>query len=337
MISAPTIAARLRSSVPVLVFCALLPLSGCGDGGGGSGNAPSVELDTPITSDRCVVTISYPAEADVDLADINFDYSGVTGNFGERGSARCRGLAQGATRTAAINGCDDVCAQGEHRELYLSFAMGQSLDDLSLHTPADLFECLFEGDGSTLTSLPGSIHLTGPAFADINAVSADVHVACNGWPSTTTTTVTTTTTLPCEGSECSAGDVAPVQIWLDDAVQLGALQFDIVFSGAVGRFDEFHAGSVKCSLGTGVNALFATNQIPPIDDATCIDCERRLSAAFAFGAGYTGPGRLMTCDFIVGEHSPVAGDFSINVVDASTPDGQQTAFPAVSVRGLPPD
>ena len=201
-----------------------------------------------------------------------------------------------------------------------------------------MFECLFEGDGSTLADLGGTGYLWGPFFAEIEEVPFDVRVECDGWPSTTTTTSSTSTTLPCDGSECGTGDVISVQLWLEDERELGSMQFDVVFSSLVGAFDQHNPGNVKCSLGTGVNALFATNQVPRIDDPTCVECERRFTAGFVFTNGHTGPGRLASCDFVIGTQAPEVSDFSINLVEAVDVNLMPIEpLPGISIRGLPGD
>jgi hypothetical protein len=329
---------RSRRILSLFMVCGLFHLPGCGSGDAVSAN-PAIVVDDSITSGQCVVTVSYPAEAVVDLASVGFDYSDVVGNFGERGvHARCRSLVDGATRVTTVNTCDETCAQGERRRLYLDFAMGQALDDLVTHTPADLFECLFEGDGATLVELAGAPSLSGPFFEEIEEVPLEIRVECDGWPNATSTTSTTSTTLPCGGSGCEEGDRISLELWLDDEIELGSIQFDVTFSSRVGVFDQFTPGNVKCSLGAGVNALFATNQVPRIDDATCMDCERRFTAGFVFGNGYTGPGKLASCDFVVGPEVPAAADFSVEIVDVADIHVMPIdPPPGVSLRGFPED
>jgi len=326
---------------PVLVpLLAVLAFSACGEGGGG-GQSLAVRMESNATSGQCVVTIGYAAQGVADIADMALDYSEVEGSFGANGrDARCRSLIDGATRVDTLNRCSDAaCEQGGHRDLYLVFAMGESYDDLTLETPADLFECLFEGDGETLSNLTGRIEVTGPGFTTHDTGAVEVRVNCDGWPNTTTTTSTTTTSLlPCGGESCEAGEVIPIQIWLDDAVTLGALQLNIDFSSLVGGFDQHATTAAKCTLHPGVNALFATNQTPRIDDPDCDACQRRLVVAMVFGAGYTGPGPLMNCRFVVGQQPPTAADISLQIVEATTVwIDPIDPLPGISLRGFPED
>ena len=114
---------------------------------------------------------------------------------------------------------------------------------------------------------------------------------------------------------------------------------NIDFPSAAGAFDQFATPAVRCTPAPGLNALYATNQYPRMDDPSCGPCERRLAVGFAFGDGYAGPGRLLTCDFRVGERSPRVGDFSLTVVDAVTVNGLDPIVPPprLSVRGLAAD
>jgi hypothetical protein len=307
-----------------LLFISMLATvsSGCAEGDGQGASSPEVQLETSGDSDQCVVTIAYGGNARVDAIDLTFDYSEVDGDFGEaQYGTRCRSVAKGVTRTTAFNRCDDTCAAGEHRELYLSLSIGQPLDDTVLETPADLFECLFRGDSATLAGLDSQLLMWGSNFETL-AIDAPLtlDVSCDGWPDSTTTTSITTTTFSCQNEECS-GEIVPVGLRLDDAVSVGSLQVDVEVPAEVGAFEQFATtAALRCRLADGINALYANNQVPRFDDASCDGCTRRATFGFVFpGAGLTGPADLITCDFVVGSRLPELADLPVTIADASSP------------------
>src|SRR6185369_11168478 len=97
---------------------------------------------------------------------------------------------------------------------------------------------------------------------------------------------------------CSAGDIIPITLRLDDDVEIGSLQLSIRYPGSIGAFDQYPTPSIKCSMPSDVNALYATYQAPRIEEP-CDGCERTLNVGFAIPSGYTGPGTLLTCNFVV--------------------------------------
>jgi hypothetical protein len=324
-----------RRGVPAFLCCLVLLVAGCGNGGEGTSGAANVVMDDTITSDRCVVTFGYAGERDVDIVDIRIHYTDVIGDFGPAlYEARCRGLVDAATRVTTFNTCEDSCAQGEERSLFLSLSMGQSSDDVVLRTPASMFECYFEGDGATLERLTGEMWLSDRAPSNEAVASFDASIECDGWPSTTTTTSSSTTsTLPCDGGPCEPGAVLPLEFWLDDDVEMGSLQITVTFPAMAGEFDRNQTpSSMNCTPDPAVNGLYATNQDIATEGVTTLDA--RL--AWVFVPSLSGPHRLLTCDFVVGDESPARDDFSITVIDASDPSGQLVEpAPGVSIRGFP--
>lgn len=285
---------------------------------------------------------SYPklrspsGEAVVDSAELVLDYTHTNGDFGgPRYDARCRSLVDETTEFVAFNRCPDSCDDGANRELYLRFGTGQTSDDLVFRPPGDVFECLFRGAGETLSGLTSVLRLYDVALNPIPNTGVEVRVECDGWPNPTTTTISSTTTLTCSEPECEQPNTT-FQFWLDDAVTLGSLQFDVYFPKAVGAFVHFNRSNVRCDLAPGVNALFATNQGDRLDGSNPNPDEQRLTVGFIFTRGHTGPGKLLTCDFAVGERPPTAGDFLVRVADASTPTVDSVIpLPTVSIRGFP--
>ncbi len=95
---------------------------------------------------------------------------------------------------------------------------------------------------------------------------------------------------------------------LSPTSKIGALQFDSDYSAAGGRMDGTGA-DVVCVKAPGFTAVDALN-----DD----DVGRKLSMAFADGAGFTAPRDLITCRFIDdGGIAPAPGDFVNTVTDCA--------------------
>jgi hypothetical protein len=326
-------ASRTVSTLPAIL--ALL-LNACSDGEGESGGA-SVIFDSAISSNQCVATLRVDGTGTINIATIILDYTSVDGGFGEAGeNVRCRNLVRDATRSVALNRCDDDCSQGEHREVYIDFAMGQSEDDLVLDAPADIAECLFEGDAESLDRIGARVFFSTKPEGSVPQETIALRVRCDGWPHTTTTTSSSTTTMPCAGETCEEGDVIPVEFRLESPVSLGSLQLNVEFSSTVGAFDQTATPAARCRVAPAFNGLYATRQSPHIDDPECAPCERLLVIGFAFGAGYDGPGTLLTCDFVVGSRLPEASDFEITVVEATdTNFGQPVEPPPVISIRLP--
>jgi len=126
--------------------------------------------------------------------------------------------------------------------------------------------------------------------------------------------------------ELPTGETCDIDFDLTNAVTLGALRFEVDYSGAPGGFQGSGAGipsggTLACSSPLqGTDAAFSDN-----DDGL-------LTAGFISNGGFTGPTTLATCVFeVIGPSqlttgggattfaAPVAGDFAITVTDASTP------------------
>jgi hypothetical protein len=91
---------------------------------------------------------------------------------------------------------------------------------------------------------------------------------------------------------------------------LGALQIDIGYANAQGEF-EGSADQVVCADQTGSLSSFNDN-----------DANRTLSAGFISIAGFTTPADIVRCNFNTPNGDltdPVAGDFTLTVVDATDP------------------
>jgi hypothetical protein len=118
-----------------------------------------------------------------------------------------------------------------------------------------------------------------------------------------TTTVGGTTTTVGGG-----GNTFTIGFDLVEAVNIGALQFSVDYSGAPGGFDGA-ADTVLCSDKTGSLASFNDNE-----------ATSTLSAGFINLGGFTGPRQVATCTFTSTGAAPVPGDFVLTVEDAAQPD-----------------
>jgi hypothetical protein len=121
--------------------------------------------------------------------------------------------------------------------------------------------------------------------------------------STTTTSTTTTTTAPSMG-----GGSFAVAFQVEEANNYGALQYDVDYTGAPGGF-EGAADSVTCAADGGLGGVIAT-----FNDN---EGTTTLSSAIISLGGFAGPTTVATCTFVSTGAAPVAGDFTITVIDAS--------------------
>jgi len=123
----------------------------------------------------------------------------------------------------------------------------------------------------------------------------------------------------------SAGSAAAgctVTFDLDDAVTIGALQFEVDYSGAAGSFDGAADGVACTSLVAG--ALTTFNDI---------EASSTLVVVQSVLAGFAGPGSVVSCTYSGAPPAPT--DFIFTVVDASdtTPE-PIIPMPTVSVGSI---
>jgi hypothetical protein len=209
--------------------------------------------------------------------------------------------------------------------------------------PVDVSECTFLTDNPALA--PSDFGLTivdqsAPDFTPTNATMEITSVTCVCAPGSTTTTTTvggstttttvggSTTTTTVGGSTTTTtmgGNIWNIEISLDDAVTLGALQFALDYSAAGGQFVGL-AGAVSCTSPLSASGAFVT-----FNDEDAITTLNMAAVALS---GFAGPTIVANCDFDAAV-MPVAGDFAILVVDASDPALMPIVpLPVVSVTGI---
>jgi hypothetical protein len=109
-----------------------------------------------------------------------------------------------------------------------------------------------------------------------------------------------------------------VAIELADELSVGALQFDVSYSGAEGAFVG-EAGEVSCETA------------PPgiLSSFNHIAADKTLRAAFVAVEGVQGPTRLTSCKY---QGNVSASDFTVTVRDASSPELEELdPVPALTV------
>lgn len=196
-------------------------------------------------------------------------------------------------------------------------------DDLDL-------DSLFDGATTTTTMAPTT---TMGATTTTSTTSTSSTIVTTTMPVTTTTSTTSstivTTTLPVTTTTSTTtttlagGATSILTFTLDDAVNLGALQFDVGYANAAGNFIAGALGP-DCTTNGGVGGFGAYND----NTASSVASVGLISLA-----GFTGPMDVATCRF---DGAPLAGDFTITVTDASDPlTNPVSPLPAVSISVAP--
>jgi len=285
----------------------------------------------------CVITFGVTSNETIASLQYDTDYSGASGNFdGTGGSVSCTSSVAGAI--AAFNDNDGTKV------------LGTGLVALAGFTgPLDVATCNYTTSNPALAAGDFGITVTDASdtnFLPLSPTVAVTNVSCSlpetttttagpstttTIPSTTTTIASTTTTIGGTTTTTTGGGALLYDIvfQLDDAVTLGALGFDVDYSGAPGDFvgsggDPGAGGTLQCTSNVA-GALASFND----DDAG------KVSAAFIALAGFTGPTNVATCVFQSTGPVPVAGDFAVAVTDASdTSLLPVTPTPTVSVASI---
>ncbi len=128
---------------------------------------------------------------------------------------------------------------------------------------------------------------------------------------TTSTTVSTTTSTTLDTFNCT------LTFRLADDVTLGSLQWDTDYGNAPGFMSD-SGGNVDC-VSLVQDALAAFNDC---DTASCPEFAQKeevLDSGIIALAGFTGPLNVAQCTFVA-SITPVPGDFTITVTEASDPD-----------------
>lgn len=110
-------------------------------------------------------------------------------------------------------------------------------------------------------------------------------------------------------------------IFLDDAVSVGSIQYDVDYSATGGDLNGSGA-AVECADLTGSIATFSD------DDAGTLD------AAYLSFAGFTGPTGMATCN-LTAPVVPLVTDFVVNITDGSDPfTAPLNPLPSASITNL---
>ncbi len=204
--------------------------------------------------------------------------------------------------------------------------------------PTDLAECTMRAQ---IDPVPADFSISVTDAADVNLVQlvpvpgVSVRIGTcvedpSGSTSTTTSTTTTTTKVTISTTTTTTTTVPPalqeLTFTLDDAVTVGALQFDVSYANATGVVATNNGAPDCTNLAAG--ALPAFN----VDLVT-----KKLSLGFIALGGFTGPTAVASCRFDTqGAPAPAAGDFTITVLDAAdTSLVTLSPFPSVSVSVAP--
>jgi hypothetical protein len=244
--------------------------------------------------------ITFGVTNTVTLGALQYDtnYASAPGTFdGAGATADCQDL------TGSIASFNDVEASSTLTSGLISVS--------GIVAPRDIVTCNFTPSGGTPVAGDFAITVidaTDPSLNPVTATVAITDITCTGGPPTTigtTTTLgpTTTTTAGTGGTDFVIG------FTMVDAVNVGALQFSVDYSGAPGGFDGA-AATVEC--------FDRTSSLASFND---VEGSTSLSAGFINLAGFAGPNRLLAeCNFTSTGAAPVAGDFTITVQDAAAPD-----------------
>lgn len=126
--------------------------------------------------------------------------------------------------------------------------------------------------------------------------------------------------LVCVLAAPAAARTCRLDLWLDDAVTIAALQLTVDYSSAFGTLDVAPDG-VACQ-GDAFNTLALFR-----DD----EAASTLTASFLSLTGFTGPGRIAHCTFLDLGGDAVAADFAVSIEEATAPDGEALAAPGIFV------
>ena len=273
-------------------------------GGGTTTTTPGGTTTTTLGGPRvCVVTWAVTNAVSIGALQYDTDYSGAPGGFnGAADTVECDDLT-GSLASFNDNETTQVLSAG-----LISIA--------GFNGARDIVTCNFTVDTGSPDPVAGDFPITVVDATDpqLNPITVNMtisNIACSGGgggtttvPGGTTTTVGGTTTTTVGGG----GNAFTIGFDLVDAVNIGALQFSVDYSGAPGGFDGA-ADTVSCSDKTGSLASFNDNE-----------ATSALSAGLINLGGFTGPLQVVTCAFTSTGTAPVPADFVLTVEDAAQPD-----------------
>ncbi len=229
------------------------------------------------------------------------DYSGTGGDInGLGGDVECSDLT-----SSFVTFFDDDA--GSVNAAYLSFT--------GFNGPTDMATCNMTapivpsaGDFSVVVS-DAADPFTAPI--DPLPVASVTDISCSGGAGSTTTTfggTTTTSTTSTTSTTFPGSPFCWVRVSMTTNESLGSLQYDLDYSGASGEF-EGSADSVTCeNLVGGAISTMADDDVDTV------------GVAVISLSGFTGPTDVTRCVWLPSGADPVAGDYSITIVDASDTD-----------------
>lgn len=157
---------------------------------------------------------------------------------------------------------------------------------------------------------PGSDPFCTPRACGGTTTSTTTTSSITMFATTSTQTTTSTTDLGCFGTLSLL--LYEVEFFVSNNETLGALQFDVDYSGILnGAFSGSGAGVACTRRGESNFAAFFDN-----------DAENRLSVAMVSLFGFTGPIVVTECEFVdFGCSGPVTAErFTVTITDQSRPD-----------------
>ncbi|RMF19763.1 MAG: hypothetical protein D6760_12740 [Deltaproteobacteria bacterium] len=243
---------------------------------------------------RCAVGLTLASSQTLGALQYEVDYSSASGEFFRRGGD-----------VACTSSLPQVLSVFNDHDATRTL-VGGAVSTLGFTGPVDLATCRFDTDQADTNAAQFRVSVVDASTLDLfptNATVAVKTVTC-GQNTTTTTlppTTTTTTTLPPGKSK-----KYDVVFHLDDAVTLGALQYQVDYSDAYGQFLGLELDAQCTNLING--SLFAFNN----DLAT-----QTLVHGVITLSGIRGPTSVARCVFKAQGRKPVASDFHIVVEDAT--------------------
>lgn len=319
-----------------LLFAALVVLTACGDD---SPNDAPTGGTTNFANDCRVRFAMTAGELSGEFQAI-FDHSRAPGHFfGVNVGVECERLDSRAAVYGAnqCTGRDGACRDRDHRELYVVAQTTQAIS-----APLDLLDCRFVG--SRVPAVEDFVHVAtfatdaDGAIVDPPPTVEVTSVECRG-PETTTTTLPALD--PCRDVSCADGEACidgdcvgtnrfAVELRTDTEAAYAALQVDVSYDCADGRFDGL-GGSVACRAAPEINAYAAFNNTGCLLDGE----QPRVTAGVISLLGWPGPGPFMSCDYVSADGAPPSPDlFRIEVVDAVSMDDKPIENVRVSVGAI---
>ncbi len=225
------------------------------------------------------------------------------------------------------DGCLNDCSAASCGDGYV-FVGRESCDDGAANNDADpgscrrdcsLPEVCGDADGNgVVTATDAKAVLDGAIGLSVNCSQSRCDVDGDARVTATDARLVLTNSVGLGGAlECWL----PVVISLDDAVSVGALQFDIDYS-ATGSTFVGDADGVYCAT-LGDNETFASYN----NDSEA----GLLHVALVSVDPITGPLPLIACSFYQGDGGFVADDFVVSVLDATDTSARPISLPGLSV------